>query len=657
MDKGYKHLENQEFEEAEQFFQEVLQDFPENKTANICYNRAIGLNGQVTKALAGFRTLKQLFPDDLEVNLNLAEALMWNSDYGAAESVYQKFSLDHSENFTVQLGYANALAAQNKYAEAILHIEKACVIDPTNPSSKLSRKYIYLGSAESEKTNGRYEQSEKILDKLNLQYPEDLDILISQANLALIMNKLSKAESKFKLLQTSDINSLEGLLGMSYTSLLKMNHSNALSYAEKALKLKGNSSDQQSRAEIARINALGAQGKFREARYYLENLEVEDGKTKETEQAKARLLFWNGNYDQSISIYDSLETIYTESSDIKIAYSEVLIAINKRDSANDKLQSVISKQNHHPDATKLRDKLNRIYGKKIELNTSFDDDIANNNSFLSTARFSFSPNAKNRTFFEIGQKSSKNNVPDNARLLRLVIGNEFYFSHKNTIKGFLGINNSDGFTKSNTNFVYNLAFKSQPNKQVSVELGTQSEMQNYNADLIKSNISQRDFYLINSLNLPINLGTYAVLMNSQLSDNNSRNLIFVSLYYTLMNAPNLKAGANFSSFEFRQATIVYFSPNYYQNIEGFLQISNLDIERSSLLYHFGGAIGNQKIEESASEITKRFEIKLGYKISENSKILANYLYTDAAQTNTFSGQDDGLGYSYSRYGIELLHSF
>ena len=45
MKEGFQLLETGKFEKAEQYFQKVLVDYPTNKTANLCYGRAVGLNG------------------------------------------------------------------------------------------------------------------------------------------------------------------------------------------------------------------------------------------------------------------------------------------------------------------------------------------------------------------------------------------------------------------------------------------------------------------------------------------------------------------------------------------------------------------------------------------------------------------------------------
>jgi len=75
-------LEGGEFSEAKDFFAEVLQSEPNNKTAKICFARAQGLSGEKDEALKEFQHLQTHFPGDFEILLNLAEAFMWNERYG-----------------------------------------------------------------------------------------------------------------------------------------------------------------------------------------------------------------------------------------------------------------------------------------------------------------------------------------------------------------------------------------------------------------------------------------------------------------------------------------------------------------------------------------------------------------------------------------------
>lgn len=85
MSEGFSNLEKGEFDKAEVFFTTILNEYPQNKTAQLCYARAVGLNKQPEKALTLFTKLKSNYPDDLEIKLNYAESLLWNKKFDDAK--------------------------------------------------------------------------------------------------------------------------------------------------------------------------------------------------------------------------------------------------------------------------------------------------------------------------------------------------------------------------------------------------------------------------------------------------------------------------------------------------------------------------------------------------------------------------------------------
>ena len=99
MNEGFSYLEKGEFAKAEMFFTSILKDYPENKTAQICYARALGLNSDPKKALLIFKNLQLKNPNDLEIDLNYAEALLWNKNYKVAKYVYEELVQKNPTNF------------------------------------------------------------------------------------------------------------------------------------------------------------------------------------------------------------------------------------------------------------------------------------------------------------------------------------------------------------------------------------------------------------------------------------------------------------------------------------------------------------------------------------------------------------------------------
>ena len=70
MQEGFTYLETGKYTKAETFFQNILQEHPNNKTARLCYGRAVGLNGNPKEANTLFTDLLADYPNDFEVKLN-----------------------------------------------------------------------------------------------------------------------------------------------------------------------------------------------------------------------------------------------------------------------------------------------------------------------------------------------------------------------------------------------------------------------------------------------------------------------------------------------------------------------------------------------------------------------------------------------------------
>ncbi len=69
MKEGFTYLETGKYKQAETFFENILITYPKNKTAKLCYGRAIGLNGNGKRASTIFINLLERYPQDLKLNL------------------------------------------------------------------------------------------------------------------------------------------------------------------------------------------------------------------------------------------------------------------------------------------------------------------------------------------------------------------------------------------------------------------------------------------------------------------------------------------------------------------------------------------------------------------------------------------------------------
>ena len=63
MQEGFTYLETGKYAKAETFFKTILKEHPDNKTARLCYGRAIGLNGKPEEANTLFTNLISRLPN------------------------------------------------------------------------------------------------------------------------------------------------------------------------------------------------------------------------------------------------------------------------------------------------------------------------------------------------------------------------------------------------------------------------------------------------------------------------------------------------------------------------------------------------------------------------------------------------------------------
>ena len=184
--------------------------YPNNKTAKICYGRAVGLSGNPQQSTEIFNKLLVNYPKDVEVELNLAESHLWQGNPDSAIPIYRSLLKNDSLLFSAQLGLANSLSMQQAYREAYKEIKKAIVLNPENDQSKLSAKFIRLGYANVlASVEQKFDSAIALIDEnlaINAQDQESLTLL---ANIFLISKDFEKSKGVYAKLQ-DPLTSLKG---------------------------------------------------------------------------------------------------------------------------------------------------------------------------------------------------------------------------------------------------------------------------------------------------------------------------------------------------------------------------------------------------------------------------------------------------------------
>lgn len=181
MQEGYSLLEAEDYPAAQTFFKEYIGVY--DKTARICYGRALGLGGAPAQALEFFMVLDADYPHDLEVELNLGEAYLWNKKTTAAQKLYADLLSRAPGNFVANLGYANALAAEQQNDLALKYLDIALALKPGDPSALVSKKYTILAKAYNHYKNGEVTNAKQTLAELLHSHPNDDQALQLMAQL------------------------------------------------------------------------------------------------------------------------------------------------------------------------------------------------------------------------------------------------------------------------------------------------------------------------------------------------------------------------------------------------------------------------------------------------------------------------------------------
>lgn len=650
MEKGFEHLEKGRFEEAESFFKSYLVAHPKNKTANICYGRAVGLSGEPEKATALFASLLKVYPKDFEVQINYNESLLWGKHYEAAKPLYQKLVDENPNNFGAILGYANTLSNLKEFESALKWINKAITLEPKNASAKVSRKYIILGYANVFVNLQDYNKGRELLEEIFIDFPEDKDALLNLANLYLISKQVDQAKAIYGRYATTTKDSVIALNGIALAAHIGQHDKEALqvSYTamEKVKKLQDSILTE--RTLERNIQALIWNRKFSKAKKAIDSLEQQYGQPNWMLALKSTLGMYTGDFKSSLANYESILANDSNSFDGNLGKANALFASDKILPAYGAAYKTLDIYENQKDAQNFIEKLNIQHTPTIEEHFAYTFDNGKNIAFSSNTNIELPFSTKFRTTVSYQYRSTENTATLNkANSHVLLTGFQYKLFPKINLKTILGLNNSRFMEQAYTQPVLDLKLQLQPFKLQNLELGYQREVQNFNAELIEREIVMNHVGLTYNLGTNINLGWYTQLMHTQQTDDNTRNLLFTSLYYNLLQKPALKMGLNFQYITFKdQVPTIYFSPEKYQAVEVFADLRGKITEKTN--YTVSAASGFQKVEDDEQSTIFRAETSLDHQFSKrlSANVYAKYSNIASATAAGFEFTEIGVRFKW-----------
>lgn len=652
MNEGFKYLETGKYNKAETFFKEISNNYPNNKTARLCYGRAIGLNGKAPEAELLFTKLLKDFPNDFEVKLNYGESLLWNRKFNEAKVYFKTLTEEDPKSFAALLSYANTLSNLKEYESALTYIDKALEVSPGNPNALTSKKYIYLGYAYQKQQEQDYNGAETLLKENLKLFNNDKDTLVNLANLYLIANRLNDAENVYNLIGETPENKQISLNGLALVKHLKSNNKEALNLSKQAynsLNEATNSNLKQATTERY-VQALIWNKKFKQANTLITNLNEETPNKNWILSLKATLNIYKSNFSESITNYNKILKNDSTSFDGNLGKANALKAQGFYKKAYTWAENTLKFYKKQKDATNFISTLDKSFTPFIESKASYSFDNGDNKAFNFQTSLELPTSTKFKWLANYAYRNTSNKVTNNdANSNTFTGGLSYQLLNTITLKAIAGITAATANNDSYTQLVSDVSLNIKPLKLQVLDVGYKREIQSFNAELLDREIIMNNLYANYSLSTNFNLGWFTQYFYTWQNDDNARNLLFTSLYYNILSKPSLKAGLNYQYITFKnQVPTIYFSPEKFNAAEIFANIiKNEAITKpKEWFYELTAATGLQYIDNDESQSTYRFQGKLGYKFSE--RCLANIFGT---RSNIASAT--AAGFTYTEIGIRF----
>jgi predicted Zn-dependent protease len=650
MSKGFSNLEKGEFDKAEVFFENVLKDYPKNKTARLCYARAIGLNKQSEKALDLFIDLKKEYPGDLEIELNYAESLLWNKKFDEAKAFYSGLVERNPDNFVGHLGYANTLSNLKEYKEALFQVNKALELSPGNQGPLISRKYIKLGYANQKVNEKSYTEAETFYNEILIDFPNDKETLLNKANLYLITKNIAKGKETYSLIAKND--PIIALNGLSLIEHIDGKDKKALALAEEAIQKAKSSNDENiiKQTQERNVQALIWNKKYKLAETKINELNKQYPNENWLLSLSATLAIYKSNFKDSVIYYQNILVNDSKSFDGNLGIANAYYASGEIDKSIKAVYTTLEVFKNQNDAMNFLKNLREEHTPTLEEKLSYSFDNGNNTAITSRTLITFPLSTKwavNTTYQLRKTENTASNVSADAN--DFIVGASYKFHPKVSFNIDGGITSANSPTTSYTSLLFNANFKLKPMKLQDLEIGYKRDLQNFNTDLIDKQISANNYYFNYNIGSNFKLGWFTQYFYTTQSDNNSRNLLFTSLYYSFLSKPVLKGGFNYQFIAFKdQVPTVYFSPSQFNAYEVFVELLKDEkiAEKNTWFYNVNLATGFQFIEKLDKQSTYRIQAKLGYKFSD--RLLVN-IY--GLKSNIASAAVSG--FTYTEFGFRL----
>ena len=650
MQEGFNLLEAGDFNQAVSFFDTYLEKDPENRTARLCYGRALGLTGDVSRARQIFSDLLKAYPGDAELEVNYAESLLWEKRYSDARDYYRGLLEKHGERFDVVLGYANTLSNLKEYPQADSLATVALVLAPGHPSALLSRKFIRLGMAYGDMQSQSYTRAGKMLDKLSEEYPGDIHVLKLQAEFYIQTRHFEKARERFSKLEVAG-DSLSAWNGKALTWQLQGRPSKALKLAEDAwTRVEDSLTDSENRLVWERyIQALIWKGQFNQAAREMDLRRSKDS-VRPFPELEAQWGMYTGRFGMSEAKYRSILETRPASFEGNLGLANALIAQGKYLDGYQAGQAALRLFEGHKDARLLVEKAKAPFLPRLEETSSWSVDNGNNTAFSNglSAQLPFHRRWKLGISYTI-RNTENSKTGSRAQTYDAGMNVAYRMKGNMQIQGSVSGLKVDLEDQQYTEPQMALRFRFQPLRKQEAEVFYQRRIQTFNADLIARNIEMNGYGASYHLSSNIGLGWYTQGVYNRQSDSNTSLQVFSSIYLLPLTKPTLKTGLNLQYLGFdKQRPEVYFSPERYTSWDLFAEYNPKISSKTSI--RALAASGSQRIDGGENQWTLRAEFQF-------NKTWGKQLSTEVFGRYTSQASATAAGFRFTQAGLRLRWTF
>ncbi len=556
------------------------------------------------------------------------------------------------KSFPALLSYANTLSNLKEYEDALVYVNKALEVLPGNPNALNSKKYMYLGYAYQKQQAQQYDEAEALLKENLKLFNNDKDTLLNLANLYLIANRLEDAKAIYILLAENPENKLVALNGLALVAHLNGKEKEALQLSEQAFLSLGADTDSKLVQPTTEryIQALIWNKKYKMANMLITNLIENKPNENWLLALRATLHIYKSDFKKSVADYNRILVNDSTSFDGNLGKANAKKALGFYKDAYTSAENTLKFYNNQKDATNFIKDLNTSFTPFYEGKASYSFDNGDNEavSFQNTIEFPLS--IKFKLLGNYGYRTTNNTVTNNkATSNDFSLGLSYQLLPNVTFKGMAGITSAKAQSNDYSQLITDLSFSIKPFKLQTLDIGYKREIQSFNADLLDREIAMNNFYANYNLSTNFNLGWFTQYYYTSQNDDNTRNLLFTSLYYNILSKPSLKAGLNYQYITFKnQVPTVYFSPETFNAGEVFVNLIKDEVitKPNEWFYELTAATGLQYIEDARSQSTYRIQGKLGYKFS--SRCLANLF---ATRSNIASAT--AAGFTFTEIGVRF----